>query len=37
MTAANPRPLRADARRNRDRLIEVAARALSRTPPSKTR
>ncbi|MEY9844599.1 AcrR family transcriptional regulator [Streptacidiphilus sp. BW17] len=29
MTAADPRPLRADARRNRDRLIEVAARAFA--------
>ncbi|MEY9871658.1 AcrR family transcriptional regulator [Streptacidiphilus sp. MAP12-33] len=36
MTAADPRPLRADARRNRDRLIEVAARAFAQDGPDVT-
>ncbi|MEZ0092314.1 TetR/AcrR family transcriptional regulator [Streptacidiphilus sp. EB129] len=36
MTTADPRPLRADARRNRDRLIEVAARAFAQDGPEAT-
>ncbi|MER8104339.1 TetR family transcriptional regulator [Kitasatospora sp. NPDC094016] len=36
MTTADPRPLRADARRNRDRLIEVAARAFAQDGPDAT-
>lgn len=36
MTTADPRPLRADARRNRDRLIEVAARAFTQDGPEVT-
>lgn len=32
MTAATPRPLRADARRNRDRLLATAVAAFSRDP-----
>ncbi|SNT64104.1 DNA-binding transcriptional regulator, AcrR family [Asanoa hainanensis] len=32
MTAATPRPLRADARRNRDRLLATAVTAFSRDP-----
>ena len=32
MTAATPRPLRADARRNRERLLATAVAALSRDP-----
>ncbi|MDH6133728.1 AcrR family transcriptional regulator [Kitasatospora sp. MAA4] len=36
MTTANPRPLRADARRNRDRLIEVAARTFAQDGPEVT-
>lgn len=33
MPAPDPRPLRADARRNRDRLLEVAVRAFSEAGP----
>lgn len=36
MTTADPRPLRADARRNRDRLVEVAARAFAKEGPEVT-
>ncbi|MDT5301828.1 MAG: hypothetical protein QOG79_5070, partial [Mycobacterium sp.] len=36
MAAADPRPLRADARRNRDRLLEVAVRAFSQDGPEVT-
>ncbi|RAG81323.1 TetR/AcrR family transcriptional regulator [Streptacidiphilus pinicola] len=36
MTTAEPRRLRADARRNRDRLIEVAARAFAHEGPEVT-
>ncbi|MFE2052065.1 TetR/AcrR family transcriptional regulator [Streptomyces sp. NPDC059459] len=36
VTAPAPRPLRADARRNRDRLIEVAARAFAQDGPDVT-
>ena len=31
---ATARPLRADAQRNRDRLLEVAVRAFSTTGPT---
>ncbi|MGZ3096991.1 TetR/AcrR family transcriptional regulator [Streptomyces sp. H62] len=36
MTTPDSRPLRADARRNRDRLIEVAARAFAQDGPDVT-
>ncbi|MGJ6969091.1 TetR/AcrR family transcriptional regulator [Streptosporangium sp. G11] len=36
MSATGPRPLRADARRNRDRLLEVAVRAFSQDGPDVT-
>ncbi len=36
MTATGERPLRADARRNRDRLLESAVRAFSREGPDVT-
>ncbi|WP_424528652.1 TetR/AcrR family transcriptional regulator [Sphaerisporangium viridialbum] len=36
MPATGPRPLRADARRNRDRLLEVAVRAFSQDGPDVT-
>ncbi|GAA4181048.1 TetR/AcrR family transcriptional regulator [Streptosporangium oxazolinicum] len=36
MSATGPRPLRADARRNRDRLLEVAVRAFSHDGPDVT-
>jgi AcrR family transcriptional regulator len=36
VAAADPRPLRADARRNRDRLLEVAVRAFSQDGPEVT-
>ncbi|SEL81869.1 TetR/AcrR family transcriptional regulator [Streptacidiphilus jiangxiensis] len=36
MTTSQPRPLRADARRNRERLIEVAARAFGQDGPEVT-
>lgn len=36
MSATGERPLRADARRNRDRLLEVAVRAFSQDGPEAT-
>ncbi|WP_436758556.1 TetR/AcrR family transcriptional regulator [Streptosporangium sp. V21-05] len=36
MSATGPRPLRADARRNRERLLEVAVRAFSHDGPDVT-
>jgi len=36
MTSADARPLRADAQRNRDRLLEVAVRAFSHDSPDVT-
>ena len=36
MSAIDPRPLRADAQRNRDRLLEVAAQAFSQEGPEVT-
>ncbi|MER5645303.1 helix-turn-helix domain-containing protein [Streptosporangium sp. NPDC002524] len=36
MSATGPRPLRADARRNRERLLEVAVRAFSHEGPDVT-
>lgn len=36
MPATEPRPLRADARRNRDRLLDVAVLAFSREGPDAT-
>ncbi|WP_344744615.1 helix-turn-helix domain-containing protein, partial [Streptosporangium vulgare] len=36
MSATGPRPLRADARRNRERLLEVAVRAFSQDGPDVT-
>ena len=36
MAVIEPRPLRADARRNRDRLMEVALRAFTRDGPEAT-
>ena len=36
MASADARPLRADAQRNRDRLLEVAARAFSHDSPDVT-
>ncbi|MFG1879497.1 TetR/AcrR family transcriptional regulator [Sphaerisporangium sp. NPDC049003] len=36
MPATGPRPLRADARRNRDRLLDVAVRAFSQDGPDVT-
>ncbi len=36
MSATDARPLRADARRNRDRLLDAAVRAFSRDPPDVT-
>ncbi|MEU8266306.1 helix-turn-helix domain-containing protein [Sphaerisporangium sp. NPDC049002] len=36
MPAEGPRPLRADARRNRDRLLDVAVRAFSQDGPDVT-
>src|ERR1700730_2525244 len=36
MTSADARPLRADAQRNRDRLLEVAVRAFSQEGPDVT-
>ncbi|WP_329089187.1 TetR/AcrR family transcriptional regulator [Streptosporangium sp. NBC_01469] len=36
MPATGPRPLRADARRNRDRLLEAAVRAFSHDGPDVT-
>src|SRR6266545_6444910 len=36
MSAAQPRPLRADAQRNRDKLLDVAVRAFSQDGPDVT-
>lgn len=36
MPSTDPRPLRADARRNRDRLLDAAARAFAREGPGTT-
>jgi AcrR family transcriptional regulator len=36
MSATDPRPLRADAQRNRDRLLEAAVRAFSQDGPDVT-
>ncbi|MEV7808093.1 helix-turn-helix domain-containing protein [Microbispora sp. NPDC088329] len=36
MSAPGPKPLRADARRNRERLLDVAVRAFSRNGPDVT-